>query len=107
MSEHTPGPWEWWTSNSWKRLRHSERGVSTNVLLPAVCKDGQATIDVSPADMVLIAAAPDLLAALKNISMNLEHDQRDPRWALSVIRRIARGAIAKMEKPINPNGSVS
>lgn len=67
MSAHTSGPWEWWTSNSWNRLRHSDRGVSTNVLMPFVCKDGQATIDVSQADMALIAAAPDLLAALKGV----------------------------------------
>lgn len=64
---HTPGPWEWWTSNSWNRLRHSNRGVSQNVLLPAVCPDGQPTIDVSAADMALIAAAPKLLAACKTL----------------------------------------
>lgn len=65
MLIHTPGPWEWWTSNSWHRLRHSDRGVSTNVLMPIVCKDGQATIDVSPADAALIKAAPELLAAAR------------------------------------------
>lgn len=65
MSDHTPGPWEWWTSNSWRRLRHSERGVSTNILMPMVCRDGQPDIDVSAADMKLIAASPDLLAAAR------------------------------------------
>ena len=62
QGKHTTGPWEWWTSNSWRRLRHSDRGVSTNVLYPFV----QADIDVSTANMALIAAAPDLLAAILN-----------------------------------------
>src|SRR5579864_7981560 len=63
--EHTPGPWEWWTSNSWRRLRHSERGVSTDVLMPCVHNDGQPDINVNAADMALIAAAPELLASLQ------------------------------------------
>lgn len=65
MSEHTPGPWEWWTSCSWRRLRRSECGVSTDVLMPCVHKDGQADIQVTEADMMLIAAAPDMFAALR------------------------------------------
>ncbi len=69
MNTHTPGPWQWWTSN-WRRLRHSERGASTNVLLPVIRKDGQACIDVTPADMALIAAAPDLLACQTMIVMD-------------------------------------
>src|SRR5258707_1617369 len=67
MSEHTLGPWEWWTSNTWRRLRHSDRGVSTNVLMPFPLKDGGADIDVTPADMSLIAAAPELLEMAKKV----------------------------------------
>ncbi len=85
---HTPGPWEWWTSNSWRRLRRSERGVSTNVLYPCVHEDGQPDVDVSQADMLLIAAAPDLLAAL----MRIERESVD-----DVSRADARAAIAKAE----------
>lgn len=64
---HTPSPWTWWTRNSWRRLRHDNRGVSTNVLYPCIDKDGQADIDVSAADMALIAAAPEMLDALKAV----------------------------------------
>jgi hypothetical protein len=62
---HTPGPWRWWTSNSWKRLRHDDRGVSTDVLVPYALGDGGADCDVSNDDMPLLAAAPDLLEALQ------------------------------------------
>lgn len=70
-TQHTPGPWKWWTSNSWRRL-YSERGRgSDSVLMPCVHADGQPDIDVSEADMALIEAAPDLLEALKNTMMVL------------------------------------
>jgi hypothetical protein len=87
----TPGPWEWWTSNSWFRLRHSDRGVSTDVLMPVVLKDGQATIDVSPADMALIEAAPEMLAALELCVWLLDDIQSVP----GLVQRKARAVIAK------------
>lgn len=63
MSGHTPGPWEWWTSNSWKRLRSNpSNGRDAGVAAPFVSRDGHADLEVSAADMTLIAAAPDLLA---------------------------------------------
>jgi len=72
MTEHRPSKeqaetWEWWTSNSWSRLMAPRRGSvqSRAVLMPTVCRDGQPDIVVSDADMVLIAAAPDLLALAK------------------------------------------
>lgn len=66
-SEQTAETWEWWTSNSWRRLMAPRRGSvpSRAVLMPTVCRDGQPDIVVSPADMALIAAAPDLLALAK------------------------------------------
>ncbi len=91
---HTPGPWEWSTSNSWRRLRHSDRGVSTNVLYPCVHKDGQPDIEVSEDDALLIAAAPDLLAATRAYidycEPNLECEP-----ILMRIRDQMRAAIAK------------
>ncbi len=63
--EHTPGPWRWWTSNSWRRLKHDDRGITQNVLEPYVCRDGHPDLSVSAADMALIAAAPELLALVK------------------------------------------
>jgi hypothetical protein len=67
--EHTPGPWEWWTSCSWKRLTSKDsKGEwlrQGNVLCPSIASDGHPVLDVSEADMALIAAAPDMLEALK------------------------------------------
>src|SRR6185369_7651349 len=72
--KHTPGPWKWWTSNSWRRLRRDDRGISMSVIEPFVARDGHPDLDVSEADMNLIAAAPDLLAALKAIVDQLDHE---------------------------------
>jgi hypothetical protein len=90
-SKHTPGPWCWWTSNSWKRLKRDERGVTMNVLEPYVCRDGHPDCSVSDADMALIAAAPDLLEVLQYIvetapTVTRGDVERDAR---------ARAAIAK------------
>lgn len=66
MSAHTPGPWEWWTSNSWRRLRSNPAdGRDVGVVVPFVARDGHPDLEVSAADMSLIAAAPDLLALAK------------------------------------------
>lgn len=66
MSASTPGPWEWWTSNSWRRLRSNpSNGRDVGVCVPFVAGDGHPDLEVSSADMALIAAAPDLLALAK------------------------------------------
>lgn len=93
---HTPGPWEWWTSNSWRRLRYSSRGVSTDVLMPTVHRDGQVDIEATPADMALIAAAPDMLAALKAYAA-WAHPVECSAPDLRLIRDQIRAAIAKAE----------
>lgn len=61
---HTPGPWEWWTSNSWLRLTHKSDG---DVLRPTIARDGHPQLAVSGDDQSLIAAAPELLKALINL----------------------------------------
>lgn len=63
----TPGPWKWWTSNSWRRLKRDDRGITQNVLEPYVCRDGCPDLSVSDADMALIAAAPELFEALEAV----------------------------------------
>lgn len=67
MSRHTPGPWKWRTSNSWRRLssEHRDHPREGAVLCPVVARDGHPDLSVSESDMALIAAAPDLLEALK------------------------------------------
>jgi hypothetical protein len=82
MSERfTPGPWEWWTSNSWRRLssEHRDHPREGAVLCPHVSRsDGHPDVSISEADMALIAAAPDLYAALKPFAEIVEMMQPDP-----------------------------
>ena len=61
----TPGPWKWRTSNSWRRLKRDDRGISQSVLEPYVCSGGQPDISISDEDMHLIAAAPEMYEALE------------------------------------------
>lgn len=68
MSAHTPGPWFWQSSNSWRRLgNHDGDG---NVMYPTKQSDGWPDVSFPNGgfdgpDARLIAAAPDLLAALQ------------------------------------------
>jgi hypothetical protein len=111
---HTPGPWTWWTSNSWRRLRHDDRGKSVDVLMPCIAPDGQPDITVSKDDMVLIAAAPDLLAALKIIIDTLENacsgytpgSGYDLEWGKQrdTALKDAHAAIAKAEGRLKAGG---
>jgi hypothetical protein len=74
MAQHTPGPWRWWTSNSWRRLTsEATDGINRQdggVLCPVVQNDGHPDVLFSNGgpdgpDARLIAAAPELLAALE------------------------------------------
>lgn len=67
----TPGPWKWWTSNSWRRLKRDACGVTQSVLEPYVCKDGHPDCSVSDADMDLMAAAPELYEAALNAEQTI------------------------------------
>lgn len=59
---YTKGEWEWWTSNSYKRLTAKTDG---DVLHAYIASDGHPCIQVSKDDANLISAAPDLYEALK------------------------------------------
>lgn len=64
MSEaFTPGPWQWWTSCSWRRL-HGPPSGNNWVLMPTVASDNHPDIIVKDADMALISAAPEMFEAL-------------------------------------------
>ncbi len=56
MSEHTPGPWIWSDNNRWGFEELKPSVINGTV-------DGRISVD--DADALLIAAAPDLLEALK------------------------------------------
>lgn len=61
----TPGPWEWWTSNSFLRLSSKTTGRDGDVIDSFGMSDGATSLSVKADDMNLIAAAPDLLEALQ------------------------------------------
>jgi len=91
----TPGPWKWWTSNSWRRLARddSRGGHFAWVLEPIRQNDGHPDCLVSEADMGLIAAAPDLLAALIGVVAVADRS--------TVEFDAARAAIAKATTPVS------
>ena len=68
----TPGPWQWWTSNSFLRLSSQATGKDGGVIDSYVMRDGHPSLRVSKEDMALIEAAPDLLKALQNATRVLE-----------------------------------
>lgn len=72
MTEHTKGPWRWWTSNSTMRLSSDATRKDGDVLHAAIGADGLPHIVVSQDDMPLIAFAPELLSAAKDMSRILE-----------------------------------
>lgn len=94
----TPGPWEWWTSNSFLRLSSKATGKDGDVIDSFKMSDGQTSLSVKVDDMHLIAAAPDLLLALQAILINYDAfrisngKERSPQ---NVIMLNARAAIAK------------
>lgn len=62
---YTPGPWEWWTSNSFLRLSSRATGKDGGVIDSYKMSDGHTSLSVNYEDMALIAAAPELLEALQ------------------------------------------
>ncbi|POU03581.1 hypothetical protein C3369_07100 [Escherichia sp. ESNIH1] len=68
---HTPGPWKWWTSNSFLRLSSEATGKDGDVIDSYKLSDGHTTVCVkNKSDMALIAAAPELLEALESLFEN-------------------------------------
>lgn len=97
MGKHTPGPW----NRSWVygALRHINKNVDDDVFLFEPVPEGEETpnVRINPADADLIAAAPDLLAALKGMldiygELHAQFDVGDCQQTLD-----ARAAIAKAE----------
>lgn len=65
LAAATPGPWRWWTSNSFRRLSTDADGKDGGVAYATVHPiDRHPDIVIREPDMALIAAAPRLLAAL-------------------------------------------
>ena len=74
--KYTPGPWKWWTSNSFLRLSSEATGKDGDVIDSYKLSDGCTTVCVkNKSDMALIAAAPELLEALQELAFLYEHDE--------------------------------
>lgn len=96
MSKHTPGPWFFEGSHFW-----SEHGWIASSAQPddggdIVCNPPDADADASlarwPANARLIAAAPDLLEALRDVADQARHPDYDwPVW----LSQAVSAAIAK------------
>lgn len=67
MDEYTRGPWEWFTSNSHKRLSSVMSGKDGDVLYAYNDSTGFPMVGCNERDMALIAAAPELLEALQSL----------------------------------------
>lgn len=87
----TPGPWEWWTSNSFLRLSSRATGKDGDVIDSFSMSDGATSLSVKVADMHLIAAAPELLEALQ---LMLD-SQVLPVWHQSIARAAINKALGK------------
>jgi hypothetical protein len=94
-AQHTPGPWEVDSEEIYGDCRNP-KGQDLIARLPMECNAGGLLTDRNRADARLIAAAPDLLAALKNAVRCGERDGMPgnpgsaPAWTVS-----ARAAITK------------
>ena len=75
MSKHTPGPWSWWTSCSFRRLSARNDGDVLHAVIQR--SDGHPDIRFPNGgpegpDARLIAAAPDLLEALRELADDID-----------------------------------
>lgn len=104
-AKFTPGPWVWHTSNSWRRLKRDDHGITEVVLEPFVhWRDQHPDCTISEENMALIAAAPDLHEALvamletRGKPMPEEYVDGGKSYALAMAAyTVALAAIAKAE----------
>ena len=93
MSEHTPGPWI-----------VGDGGKSLVVWSDSTCSLPVAEARRSAEDARLIAAAPELLAALKEVAEYCERQRQIPGWRMrnsnddAHTLHLCRAAINKAEK---------
>lgn len=89
----TPGPWEWWTSNSFLRLSSKATGKDGGVIDSTVMRDGHPTLVVKKEDMALIEAAPEMLDLL----ILLLDAQLLPEFHLNAANKVVAKALGKKQ----------
>lgn len=91
QNKHTPGPWMWWDSCSWRRLGTDDQ--STLIMSPTLQQsDGHPDLyfpngGYQGPDASLIAAAPDLLEALQYARRFLNHKDHDVDFVDNVLAK--------------------
>ena len=98
MSKHTPGPWSLAAAAGERQYRIEGYGNPSGTVAIVLARVGSAT---GLADARLIAAAPELLAALENIAAGLADTKSTPNRRMTRITKqqaheIARAALAKV-----------
>lgn len=91
MSKHTPGPWTLCYNYRDKMAVIGPGGEDDRICNGPYRADG-----AGPANMRLIAAAPDLLQGLRNL-LDVEIHGSDQPWVICDAISAARAAIAKAE----------
>lgn len=69
-AQHTPGPWHWEKARSLQHLQDSDGSCFAEISAPRIAthkSEDMTMLATRKADYDLIAAAPDLLEALKNL----------------------------------------
>ncbi len=105
MSKHTPGPWSVQTTQRPHVAGHWREIVADKLVVAEVYEDDEPHEPYSPlpkeaeANARLIAAAPELLEALKGFALNRAHLRTEDPFdgALSRLLDMADAAIAKAE----------
>lgn len=103
---HTQGEWRWTGERCRRLLAYQTGGQGViDVATPYVCRNGESVVLVSEDDAALIAAAPDLLAALHNVRALVVEaamtgfNSKDGDWAVRLFasQQVTTSAIAKAE----------
>lgn len=86
MSAHTPGPWLWLGTEGTVAMIVDEDGYS---IAQVTVLENSTAHHALQANLRLMTAAPDLLAALQTVMAGVAGCQREPQW------EAARAAIAR------------
>lgn len=68
-SPATPGPWQWWTSCSYRRLSSVPSGADGDVIHGVVQRDGHPDVYCSEADRAFIAESRMLVPGLVDLAL--------------------------------------
>lgn len=102
----TPGPWEWFTSNSMARLSSTPSGKDGDVLSAFRASDGVPCVSVSQRDMAFIATANPavilaLLAELEAKDERIAELEAEVKvWESAALKHLSRAEEAEKRLPI-------